>query len=221
MSWMILLVAGTQSLLIGAILYRRAIAQGKQANAGSAMVKEELSIKRELWNRLESLRREMADPADHERALSEVNIARESLKAERGRFIITQAELESVELRLRELDEVNRELEASTLETKEELKILQKREGDLKTKNEELRVQIADSTTKLEALMSEIEMSVQMQEHVKVMRADLLKSEQQVETLMNEIQKGNEQYYISKRRYDALDVEYAQLYQQFMEQKQK
>jgi DNA-binding phage protein len=69
--------------------------------------------------------------------------------------------------------------------------------------------------------MSEIEMSVQMQEHVKVMRADLLKSEQQVETLMNEIQKGNEQYYISKRRYDALDVEYAQLYQQFMEQKQK
>jgi hypothetical protein len=53
------------------------------------------------------------------------------------------------------------------------------------------------------------------------MRADLLKSEQQVETLMNEIQKGNEQYYISKRRYDALDVEYAQLYQQFMEQKQK
>jgi chromosome segregation ATPase len=163
----------------------------------------------------------MASPAEHEKSLSEVNVARESLKAERGRVIITQAELESVEVRLRELDEVNRELEASTLETKEELKIFQKREVDLKTKNEELRVQIADSTTKLEALMSEIEMSVQMQEQVKVMRADLLKSEEQVETLMNEIQKGNEQYFISKRRYDALDVEYAQLYQQYMEQKQK
>ena len=60
-----------------------------------------------------------------------------------------------------------------------------------------------------------------MQEPVKFMRADLLKSEQQVETLMNEIQKGNEQYFISKRRYDALDVEYAQLYQQYIEQKQK
>jgi hypothetical protein len=60
-----------------------------------------------------------------------------------------------------------------------------------------------------------------MQEQVKVMRADLLKSEQQVETLMNEIQRGNEQYFISKRRYDALDVEYAQLYQQYIEQKQK
>jgi chromosome segregation ATPase len=221
MSGVILLVAVVQSLLVGVFLYRRAIAQGKEANAGSTLVKEELSIKRELWNKLESLRQEMASPADHERALAEVDAARESLKAERGRVIITQAELESVELRLRELDEVNRELEASTLETKEELKILQKREGDLKTKNEELRVQIADSTTKLEALMSEIEMSVQMQEQVKIMRADLLKSEQQVETLMNEIQKGNEQYFISKRRYDALDVEYAQLYQQYMEQKQK
>jgi len=53
------------------------------------------------------------------------------------------------------------------------------------------------------------------------MKADLLKAEEQVETLMNEIQKGNEQYSISKRRYDALDVEYAQLYQQYIEQKQK
>ena len=39
----------------------------------------------------------------------------------------------------------------------------------------------------------------------------------QVETLLNEIQRGNEQYFIMKRRYDALDVEYAQLYQQFNE----
>jgi len=221
MSGTILLVAVVQSLLVGVFLFRRALSEGKEANAGSTMIREELSIKRELWNRLESLRQEMASPQEHEKALSGLNVARESLKAERGRVIITQAELESVEVRLRELDEVNRELEASTLETKEELKILQKREVDLKTKNEELRVQIADSTTKLEALMSEIEMSVQMQEQVKMMRADLLKSEEQVETLMNEIQKGNEQYFISKRRYDALDVEYAQLYQQYMEQKQK
>jgi chromosome segregation ATPase len=221
MSSVIFLVAVVQSLIVGVFLFRRALAEGKEANSGGAVVKEELSTKRELWNRLESLRQEMANPLDHERALSDLNVAREALKAERGRVIITQAELESVELRLRELDEVNRELEASTLETKEELKIFQKREGDLKTKNEELRVQIADSTTKLEALMSEIEMSVQMQEQVKVMRADLLKSEQQVETLMNEIQRGNEQYFISKRRYDALDVEYAQLYQQYIEQKQK
>ena len=221
MSWLVFFLAVGQAFLVGAFLFRRALLAGKEANAGNNQVKEEVATKRELWSRLESIRQEMASPADYEKAKAELNVARESLKAERGRVIITQAELESVEVRLRELDEVNRELEASALETKEELKVLQKREGELKTKNEELRVQIEHSTTKMEALMSEIEMSVQMQEQVKVMKADLLKAEEQVETLMNEIQKGNEQYSISKRRYDALDVEYAQLYQQYIEQKQK
>jgi hypothetical protein len=37
--------------------------------------------------------------------------------------------------------------------------------------------------------------------------------------LMNEIQVSNEQYFNLKRRYDALDVEYAQLYQQLTEQR--
>lgn len=221
MTWLPVIISLVQALLIGAFLFRRAMLVGREANAGNDAIKEELALKRDLWNRIEAIRVEMADPADYEKANTEVTLAREALKAERGRVIITQAELESVEVRLRELDEVNRELEASTLETKEELKIFQKKEVDLKTKNEELRVQIADSTTKMEALMSEIEMSVQMQEQVKMMRADLLRSEEQVETLMNEIQKGNEQYFISKRRYDALDVEYAQLYQQYIEQKQK
>ena len=216
-----LIIALVQALVVGGFLFRRAMLAGREANAGGNAVKEELVLKKELWSRIEAVRAEMADPAEYEKANAEVSLAREALKAERGRVIITQAELESIEVRLRELDEVNRELEASALETKEELKICQKKEIDLKTKNDELRVQIADSTTKMEALMSEIEMSVQMQEQVKMMRADLLKSEEQVETLMNEIQKGNEQYFISKRRYDALDVEYAQLYQQYIEQKQK
>lgn len=221
MSWLAFGIAIVQALIVGAFLFRRTVIAGKEANRGNAYVKEELAIRQELWGRIEVLHEEMADPAEYDKCSAEVSLARESLKVERGRVIITQAELESVEVRLRELDEVNRELEASTIETKEELKIFQKKEGELKTKNEELRVQIADSTTKMDALMSEIQMSMQMQEQVKVMRADLLKSEEQVETLMNEIQKGNEQYFIAKRRYDALDVEYAQLYQQYMEQKQR
>jgi hypothetical protein len=35
---------------------------------------------------------------------------------------------------------------------------------------------------------------------------------------MGEIQKGNDQYFILKKRYDALDIEYAQLYEKFAEQ---
>jgi len=36
--------------------------------------------------------------------------------------------------------------------------------------------------------------------------------------MLNEMQQNNEQYFNRKRRYDALDVEYAQLYQQLTEQ---
>ena len=122
-----------------------------------------------------------------------------------------------IEVRLRELEEITRELEASTTETKEELKILQKKEDALKSKNYHLRVQIAETINKMETIMSEIEMSAQMQEQVLKLRGDLLQSEEQGQTLLNEIQRGNEQYFILKRRYDALDVEYAQLYQQFNE----
>lgn len=221
MFWLVLIVAVVEALAVGAFLFRRAMRLGREANAANLSIKEELEIKKELWSRIEAVCSEMADPVEFEGINADVLKAREALKAERGRVIITQAELESVEVRLRELDEVTRELEASALETKEELKIFQKRETELRSKNDELRIQIADSTTKMEALMSEIEMSVQMQEQVKVMKADLLKSEEQVETLMNEIQKGNEQYFVFKRRYDALDVEYAQLYQQHIEQRQK
>jgi chromosome segregation ATPase len=220
-SGIVLIIAVLQASTVALLLFRRAVTAGSEHKAGHAAMKDELAQKRDLWAKIESLREEMADPVEYETVSHELSLARDSLKAERGRVIITQAELESVEVRLRELDEVNRELEASTLETKEELKILQKKEGELKTKNEELRVQIADSTSKMEVLMSEIEISVQAEEQVKLMRADLLKCEEQVETLMNEIQKGNEQYFIAKRRYDALDVEYAQLYQQYIEQRQK
>ena len=122
-----------------------------------------------------------------------------------------------IEVRLRELEEIHRELEASTTETREELRILQRKEDELKVKNNHLREQIAETNSKMERLMVEIELSTQMEEQVVQLKGELLRSEEQVQTLLNEIQKGNEQYFILKRRYDALDVEYAQLYQQFNE----
>ena len=103
MSWLVFFLAVGQAFLVGAFLFRRALLAGKEANAGNNQVKEEVATKRELWSRLESIRQEMASPADYEKAKAELNVARESLKAERGRVIITQAELESVEVRLREL----------------------------------------------------------------------------------------------------------------------
>jgi chromosome segregation ATPase len=122
---------------------------------------------------------------------------------------------------MRELEEIGRELEASQTETKEELKILRRKEDDMRDKNNSLRGQIADSLAKMDALIEEIELTAQMQNQVAFMKSELLKSEEKIQPMLNLIQDTNEQYFNLKRRYDALDVEYAQLYQQLTEQSSK
>jgi chromosome segregation ATPase len=122
---------------------------------------------------------------------------------------------------MRELEEISRELEASQTETKEELKILRRKEEDMRSKNELLRGQIADSLAKMDGLITEIELTAQMRNQVALMKSELLRSEEQIQTMLNQIQEYNEQYFNLKRRYDALDVEYAQLYQQLTERSQR
>lgn len=151
------------------------------------------------------------------RMVGEIIVVQEALRAERGRTTISQAELETVEGRLRELEEIERELEASGIETQEELKILQKKERELKSKNEALQSQIQDSLTKLEALLSQVEFTAQVQEQIAAMKAELLRTEQQIEILVVQMEEANEQYFGMKKRYDALDIEYAQLYERFTE----
>lgn len=141
----------------------------------------------------------------------------EALKAERGRNTITQAELETVESRLRELEEIERELEASGIETKEEIKILGKKEKDLRSKNDSLKEDIAASMSKMAEVLAQIEMSAELQEKVDSMKTDLVLTQERIDTLLLQVEQGNEQYFILKKRYDALDIEYAQLFEKFSE----
>lgn len=194
----------------------------KKLNSGAVEsavnLEEEVTTKRELNERIKILSAELLDVKLLKDKIAELIISKESLKAERGRVTITQAELETIEVRLRELDEIARELEASMTETKEELKILQRKEKELSNKNEALREQIQSSLTKMDEIISQIELTAQMQEQITRARADLMKTEQQTQTLLDQIQAGNEQYFILKKRFDALDIEYAQLYEKFAEQ---
>lgn len=167
--------------------------------------------------RVNELYEEMVDLGSLQKLIAEIRTYEESLKAERGRITITQAELETVEGRLRELEEIERELGASGLETQEELNILEKKQSDLRSKNEALKSRIAESLSQIEQIMQELEMSTQMVEQVMAMKTELLQTEEKISTLLIEIEQGNEQYFILKRRYDALDIEYAQLYEKFAE----
>ena len=185
MALIILIVGILQAAVVGVVIFLRARAVNAGRESLYANVLAEVGKKRALWSRIQELSHEMADPQQLLLSAKAFTTARESLKAERGRVTIAQAELDMIEVRLRELEEITRELEASTTETKEELKILQRKEEDLKSKNDHLRVQIAETTSKMETIMSEIEMSAQMQEQVLKLRGDLLQSEEQGQTLLN------------------------------------
>ena len=218
MAYIIVLVVGLVSAVASAgVLF--SLAGKSQGGAKKAVGKldEHKNAQQELVTKIESLYSGMIDLGSMRKAVLEYRTLQEALKAERGRITITQAELETVETRLRELEEIERELEASGIETKEELNILKKKEAELRSKNDELKGKIAETTSNLEKLVEEVEMSAQAQEQILAMKTQLLETEQRVETLVTQIEDGNAQYFILKQRYDALDIEYAQLYEKFSE----
>lgn len=182
-----------------------------------ALIQERNQLVTSYRTRLEELYGQMVElPSVAEQAKT-LKSAQEALKAERGRITITQAELETIETRLRELEEIERELEASGIETKEELNILNKKEKELAARNDSLKSQISASVEQLEQLLGQIEVSTQVMEQVQSMKGELMMTEQKITDLLVQIEEGNEQYFILKQRYDALDIEYAQLYEKFSE----
>jgi len=188
-----------------------AAAQGVQQMSGL------LEERQSLLTELEEISAQLVDSNQvREKGLEYID-ASEALKAERGRNTITQAELETVEARLRELEEIERELEASGIETKEELKILNKKQKDLASKNDALKEQIAASMAQMDQFVSQMQMTAELQTQIDTIKTQLVLTQQKIDTLLLNIEQGNEQYFILKKRYDALDIEYAQLFEKFSE----
>ena len=61
------------------------------------------------------------------------------------------------------------------------------------------------------------EMNAKAKEQVDNMKRELVETQEKVDIVLMKIEQGNDQYYILKKRYDALDIEYAQLYEKFSE----
>lgn len=219
MGILVALLGLIQAGLIAVFVFHRVRHMNDHKVQAYELLSDEVQQKRELWARVETAKADLIGQRDIAEQARHFLAARESLKVERGKVTMAQAELEAHEVRLRELEEIGRELEASSTETKEELKILQRKEIDLRSRNDALRGQIADSIAKMDSLIAQIEMTVQMQEQVAIIKSEILRAEEKIQTVLNDIQHSNEQYFNLKKRYDALDVEYAQLYQQLTEQK--
>jgi chromosome segregation ATPase len=204
-------------LLFPGILFM--FANGKKSSSDQLISRMESEIKEReaLFSEAKSVKSELVEfDILKETALQAID-ARDAARLERGRVTITQAELETVETRLREIDEIERELEASNIETQEELKILQKKESALTAKNASLKEQLATTLGELDKVLKELESNVEVTEKISRMKDELVRTEIKIEELLEQIKSGNEQYFILKKRYDALDIEYAQLYEKFAE----
>lgn len=202
-------------LLIGAIFFVAQKHGKKSVSADLGDLEKELERRTQLLAELEELSKALISSDELKAKARELIGVSEGLKAEKGRNTITQAELETVDSRLRELEEIERELEASGLEAKEELKILKKKEKDLLNRNEALKTQIQLSLDQMEQIFMEIELSSQAQEQVTAMKTELVTTQSKIDLLLLQIEQSNEQYFTYKQRYDALDIEYAQLYEKF------
>lgn len=157
----------------------------------------------------------LANKVDLDEIVGKLESLEQALQIEKGRVTITYAELETVETRLRELHEIEREIQASTLETQEELRILEAREKELLKRSESLRMQLESSNQQIEMLASELNSSPEVKAEVEKVQRELDQAQSKMEEIAREIEKGNKLFVSLKRQYDALDIEYAQLYQKY------
>ena len=137
----------------------------------------------------------------------------EELRAEKGRLTITEAELEAVDVRLRELEELKRELEMSSIDAIRELELLRAQERDIAGQNEALKNQLKSSLEQLDMLLDMLASSAEAVERLQAAKKELMDAEVKTQYYQEQISLLNHRYVGLKKAYDALDIEYAQLYE--------
>jgi len=137
----------------------------------------------------------------------------DELRSEQGRITITQAELDAIENRLRELEEIERELEASAIEASREVEMLRSQERDVRARNDGLRAQLESSMLQIDNLLNQLQNSTAAQEQLTRLKGELIETQEKTEWYTEEICRLNEKYLSLKKAYDAIDIEYAQLYE--------
>jgi chromosome segregation ATPase len=176
-------------------------------------IENEQRMKREFLSELGQAALSYVTVSQFERLNEEVARNDDALKTERGKITITEAELEAVERRLRDLEELKRELEVSNMEASKELELLRTQQRDIAAENDRLRQQLHSSLEKLDVLLLELSNSQKMVDRLTGTKSEILQIEQKSEHYAEQIAMVNNKYVELKQAYDALDIEYAQLYE--------
>lgn len=144
-----------------------------------------------------------------------------NIDGEKGRFAITQTELDAIELRLRELGELKRELEVSNMDALREIEMLKSQERDLQTQNEVLLENLTQASDQIDILFNMFPNDENIQNYFTQAKQEIQEIQSKLGFYQHEIGTINQQYVILKKAYDALDIEYAQLYEKRQQDKSK
>jgi hypothetical protein len=146
-----------------------------------------------------------------------LNAMRLASESESARFAILQAEIEAVEIRLRELEEIERELQAGTTDAVAELRGIEKQLGEIDAKGEVVKASLAQ----IQALMGGLQAELAQQPDIQSSADSVLKTAGETNVvaanLLVFLRDAAAGYHKLKLRYDALDIEYAQLFEKMQQ----
>lgn len=137
----------------------------------------------------------------------------EKVLVEQARIRAAEGELQSVQGRLSDLAEVTAELEETSAEVQRELDNLREQEVQLRRRTGEVQGKLQSSKVKVEALLVELANNQKAIQALEAANNQLLEQQRRIANYELMIAEVSTKYLELKRAYDALDIEYAQLYQ--------
>ena len=216
---MIFYIAGNIVIYVAAVVFLQVVVGRKlsgvdrQLHHNAEMAKVEGESRRKLVQELADIVLGFVDKNELNGLNTQVSAAEEQLRAEKGRITITEAEVQSVDARLRELEEIKRELEISNMDAVKELDMLRSQENDVRSQNAALKEQLDVSLDQLEILLEVLESSAEAVYRLTNAKNELSEVDKKCVYFEEQSSLINMRYLALKKAYDALDIEYAQLYE--------
>lgn len=195
---------------------RGAIEKSHQENLARA--KKELEIKKSLLQQIATSVVGLTTEEKLAEAREGLGEYEAILSSEKGKQAIAEAEIEALDIRLRELEELRRELEVSNMDAIKEVEMLKAQERDMSNKNLGIQDQLKSSLDQIDILIDMLQNNAKALEQLNKSKTELVEVEKNITFYEQEITKINKQYVTLKRAYDALDIEYAQLYEKRQQQ---
>lgn len=201
------------SAFISFTLFRKVNGQKVIIIENLRILQDELEEKKRILENLAKISVGLITAEDCQSAKTNLTKVKEGLDAERGKATILQAESEAVDVRLRELEEIERELDSSGVEAAREMEMLRAQDRDIDFRNTTLFAMFEQGVIVFDKAGAASRGDPEVADIIAKVKSDIEAAEQRLKQFQEELPNLNEKYMALKKAYDALDIEYAQLYE--------